>query len=122
MDCLPVLHIAAYHASPGYNNDTPGLGLLCPVAARVNFGIGAYHNSLRRPSTYAGISWQPWQLGPVAVGGMVGAVTGYTPSPRLAGALVASLPVSRAAVHLTIAPDSRGSPGVAALSISWKLN
>ena len=75
--CALQIHIAAIHTQAGYNGDTPGIGLLCPIANNTRFAVGTYHNSVRAQSNYAAAVWQPLQLGPVRVGAMTGVVTGY---------------------------------------------
>lgn len=121
MDCLPQLHVAAYHARPGYNNDTPGIGVLCALAPKVDFGVGTYYNSVRKQSTYIGLAWQPYSVGPVSFGVMGGAVTGYSSYPRILGAAVASVPAGPLILHFTAVPGASNSPAVAAFSISWKM-
>lgn len=68
MDCTPVLHVAAYHASPGYNGDTPGLGALCALKPALHAAVGTYRNSVNRQSNYGAVVWRPLALGPVRVG------------------------------------------------------
>ena len=120
-DCGPQLHIAAYHATAGYNNDTPGLGLLCALSPASSLAIGRYRNSWKRPSDYAAITYQPVVFGPLRVGVLAGIVTGYRPEAIPVVAAVASLPTGPLTWHLTAVPStSDGSPAVAELSVSFK--
>ena len=120
MDCAIQLHIAAYHAEPGYNNATPGIGALCPINGDWSLAAGTYFNSLRQQSVYAGAAWQPVRLGPVKAGLYGGGVTGYRDeiSPFLALAL--SVPLSKTIdAHLIAVPKVEGiTPAFAALSFS----
>lgn len=121
-DCAIQLHVGSYHAEPGYNNDTPGIGALCPVDGDWSLAAGAYFNSVRKQSFYAGAAWQPVRLGPVKAGLYGGGVTGYRDevSPFLAFAL--SAPIGPAfGVHLIAVPEVEGiTPAFAALSFSVK--
>lgn len=121
MDCLPHLHLAAYHAEARYNSSTTGIGLICPWEQNLSWGIGTYYNSVRRQSTYAGLAWQPWGLGPVKVGAFGGVVTGYRDAvmPMVAG--VASVSLGASAWHLAYLPAVPGhSPDALEMSVTWK--
>lgn len=120
MDCVPHLHLAAYHADPAFNSSSTGVGLLCPWDKDLRWGLGTYYNSIRRQSTYVGAVWQPWGLGPLRVGAFGGAVTGYREdvTPLLAG--VASIQLGPSLWHLSYLPAVPGqSPDVLELSVSW---
>ena len=69
------IHALSYHNSGHYNDITPGLYL-----ERNHFVIGAYHNSIRNTSFYAGYTWD-WPLPPnpvfQAVSFTGGLATGY---------------------------------------------
>jgi hypothetical protein len=120
-DCAVQLHVAAYHASPGYNNDTPGVGLLCPVDGDWRIAAGTYFNSVRKQSAYVGAAWQPVHLGPVKAGVFAGLVTGYQyPVVPFAG-LALSVPLGPIEAHLVTIPKVQGiSPTTVAFSISFK--
>lgn len=55
-----------------YNNSNPGLGYVSDSGVLV----GAYHNSYRKTTVYAGKTWQ-WPVGPVRVGVVAFLATGY---------------------------------------------
>jgi hypothetical protein len=125
MDCLPHLHLAAYHAAPGYRGDTPGIGVLCRQADWLA-GAGVFSNSIGQASKYAVAGWQPWRIGPVRVGAYAGVIDGYRYKnsdafPFAAGLL--SLPIGHAELHLSLLPQWRDiSPATVGLSITWRLN
>jgi hypothetical protein len=121
IDCAPQIHIAAIHAQAGYNNDTPGIGLLCPIANNTRLAIGTYRNSLSMQSNYAAIAWQPLRLGPMRVGAMAGVVSGYRRDFTPMAALAVSVPVRAIELHMVAVPAVSGaSPATAALSVSFK--
>lgn len=122
--CDAHFHVAAYHAEPGYQSATPGVGALCPLQLRDSrLAVGTFRNSVDRQSYYAAVVWQPVRLGPVRTGLFGGMVTGYRDNPMPFGAVVASYQVSRTAeLHLTVIPKVNNlSPFTAALSVSFKL-
>lgn len=126
MDCLPHLHLAAYHATPGYRGDTPGIGVLCRSGGSGDLlaGVGIMRNSVGATSAYAAIGWQPLRIGPVRIGGYGGVINGYpyrdgAPFPFAAGLI--SIPTGRAEWHLSLLPAVPGiSPATAGLSATWK--
>jgi hypothetical protein len=81
MDCLPHILAIALHSQGGFNTAVPGLGLFCR-ADSVIAGAGAYANSEksveRKVSQYAFGGWQPFKLGDLRAGAMVGLVNGYS--------------------------------------------
>ncbi len=120
-DCAIQLHVAAYHASPGYNGDTPGAGVLCPIGTDLQAAAGTYYNSVRKQSEYMGIAWQPIHLGPVQVGAYGGMVSGYKIPLLPMAAVVISVPLGRIGAHVLLIPEIREiTPAVAALSVSFK--
>jgi hypothetical protein len=120
--CEIQLHVAAYHAEAGYNNDTPGIGALCPINGDWSLAVGTYFNSLRKQSVYAGGAWQPVRLGPMKAGLYGGGVTGYRDVVVPFLALSLSVPIGSAfGVHLVAGPKVYGiTPTFAALSFSVK--
>jgi hypothetical protein len=121
MDCLPHIHIAAYHAEAGYNNNTPGLGVLCDAGGDWRLAAGTYFNSVRKQSYYAGAAWQPVKIGAVKLGAYGGLATGYKPHAVPFAAGVVSVPLGRAEFHLIAIPKVTGiTPATAALSVTWR--
>ena len=98
------LHLLSFHAGPSMETITPGVYAIAPSGAT----LGYYRNSHRRPSAYAGWSWQGrhWAL-------TAGAVTGYerakvlpllVPSYRFSTGMRASVipnPWGESALHLS---------------------
>lgn len=129
-DCGPQIHLAAYHAKAedsygvAYNNDTPGIGVLCELANNTRITAGTYFNSYRRQSNYAAIVWQPVHFGNVKVGVLGGAVTGYRKDAGMAipmAAFAASVPVEKIELHVAVIPETPGvSPMTAEFSFSFK--
>ena len=126
MDCAPQIHVAAYHAKAqdqygnDYNGDTPGIGVLCPIANNTRFAAGTYFNSFRRQSNYAAVVWQPFDIGGVKVGVLAGAVSGYKSYAIPLAAAAATLPVGQFELHLTLIPEANTSPATAEFSFSFK--
>ena len=122
MDCLPHLHLAAYHAAPGYRGDTPGIGALCRQADWLA-GAGVMRNSVGATSFYAAAGWQPLRIGPVRIGVYGGVINGDpyrdgAPFPFVAGLI--SLPTGPAEWHLSLLPAVPNiSPATAGLSVTW---
>jgi hypothetical protein len=126
MDCLPQLHVAAIHASPGYRGDIPGLGILCRSARGLTLGVGRYSNSVGKPTNYLAVGAQPLQWGPVRAGAFVGVLDGYpykNGKAFLAGGLAFSVPtpVKGIDAHIVATPQTSFSPAVAALSFTFRL-
>lgn len=120
IDCAPQIHVAAIHAEAGYNDSTPGVGLLCPIATNIRLAVGTYRNSLSMQSNYASIAWQPVHLGPVRIGALAGVVTGYRRDYTPMAALAVTVPVRAIELHLVAVPAvSNASPATAALSFSF---
>lgn len=119
-DCAPQLHIAAYHAAPGYNGDTPGIGALCDVRPDTRVAVGTYFNSIRRQSYYGALVWQPLAVGPIKVGVLAGAVTGYGHDVIPLAAFAVSLPAGRFELHGVFVPEAPAvSPATAQISVSY---
>ena len=132
MDCLPHILALALHSQGGFNTAVPGLGLFCR-ADSVIAGAGAYANSEkaveRKVSQYAFGGWQPFKLGDLRAGAMVGLVNGYSYNsgrtiPMAAAVLSWPLPTALRpldAAHITLIPPVRGvTPAVAQLSFTLR--
>lgn len=137
MDCDLQLHVAAYHEASAYyaeapyyeadvkrfNNDTPGLGLLCATEKPdTSVVVGTYYNSIRKQSYYAAVAYQPYRVGNIRIGGFAGVVTGYREdiTPMLAAAASAPL-TATIGVHVMFVPHITSvSPATTAISFSFK--
>ena len=139
MLCLPHILALALHSQAGFNTAVPGLGALCRHGEGDAWllGAGAYANSERaverKVSQYLLAGAQPWSVGPVRLGAVVGLVNGYTFNsgntlPMAAG--IASLPATALPawvpgrhlvheLHLVAIPPVRGvTPAVAQISFT----
>jgi len=118
MDCAAHVHVAAWHAEPGYRAATPGLGVLCRRGDGIG-GAGAFSNSIGRASGYAALGLQPWRIGSVRVGAFGGVITGYQRRAQPFGAVFLSLPAPWGDAHVAITPAVGRSPLTVALSFSF---
>jgi len=76
-----ILHVASYHTDrePQYNENNLGLGLRIKSPARkIFFATGAYRNSVREVSVYAGAGMGMLDTGLLTFRFMVGGITGYS--------------------------------------------
>jgi hypothetical protein len=119
------IHTFSYHNSGNYNDTTPGLYL-----ERNRFVIGAYHNSIRNTSVYAGYTWD-WALPPnpvfQAISFTGGLATGYKHkgynrdlSVLAATSLRHDLD-NRQALRLTLLPLHKRSPANYVLHLSYEI-
>lgn len=119
------VHTISYHNAGNYNDTTPGLYL-----ERNRFVIGAYHNSIRNTSVYAGYTWD-WPLPPnpifQAISFTGGLATGYKHkgynhdlSVLAATSLRHDLD-NRQALRLTILPLHKRSPANYVLHLSYEI-
>lgn len=120
MDCLPIIHVSAYHAKAGYNGNTPGIGALCGVSEDTRIGIGTYYNSINRQSNYAMIAYQPLKIGNASVGAFIGGVTGYQTHTIPFAAIAISFPIGPLELHTAIIPETYINPTTLSVSFSFK--
>lgn len=119
------IHTFSYHNNGNYNDNTPGLYL-----ERNQFVIGAYHNSIRKTSVYAGYTWD-WALptNPVfqAISFTGGLATGYKHKGYnhdlsvLAATSLRHDLNNRQALRLTILPLHKRSPANYVLHLSYEI-
>ena len=119
------IHAFSYHNSGNYNDITPGLYL-----ERNHFVIGAYHNSIRNTSFYAGYTWD-WPLPPNPVFQAVSLTGGFATGYRHKGYNrdlsvlgVASLRHdldNRQALRLSILPLQKRSSANYVLHLSYEV-
>lgn len=115
MDCLPQIHVAAIHADHGYRSFTPGIGVMCK--GKVLVGAGLYKNSLGDGSTYAAVGYQPWIVGGVKIGAIVGAATGYKHYDVVP---LAAVLMSYKHLHFTFIPEVKAkTPAVLGISFTF---
>ena len=102
------------------NEVNPGLGLRW-TSGDYHRMAGVYRNSIRRTSAYALLGYTPIHAGPLSLGVVAGAVTGYgKPYMAAAGFYAVAQVTSRAAVVLTVVPtiDSQDVDGFAGFQVS----
>lgn len=114
------IHLASTHLNPelgptrGYNDINPG------IYARFESGaqIGAYYNSHRRPTFYAGHSWTLVKGKTWDVGALAAAATGY---PSGAVVPIAAMSVRYRALRLSATPRI-GNKASAVVHLSLEIN
>lgn len=119
------VHTISYHNAGNYNDITPGLYL-----ERNHFVIGAYHNSIRNTSVYAGYTWD-WPLPPnpvfQAISFTGGLATGYrhkgynSDLSVLAATSLRHDLDSRQALRLTLLPLHKRSTASYVLHLSYEI-
>ena len=82
-----------FQTDKGLNNNNLGLGAEYRYSTTSSVTIGAFDNSDRQTSRYAGWYWQPLALGPVRLGAVVGAMDGY-PKMKNGGWFFAAIPTA----------------------------
>ena len=100
----------SYHfdADRNLNNNNFGLGLEYRYSPANSITAGRFDNSDRQISTYAGWYWQPFTIGAVRLGGLIGLMNGYQKAnngdwiPFLLP--VASYEYKRIGINLTLIP------------------
>jgi len=102
---------ATYHFNRGkdLNGANWGLGFEYRFSGTMAATAGRFHNSDREYSSYAGVIWQPWALGPVHLGAAIAAFNGY-PHMRDGGWFPALVPTltyeyGRVGVNVGVIPS-----------------
>ena len=100
----------SYHfqRDKGFDDTTPGFGAEYRFSTVASATAGRFHNSDRQMSNYAGVYYQPWAIGPVRLGAVIGGFNGY-PKMRDGGWFLAAIPVvsveyQRVGVNFAIVP------------------
>ncbi len=116
----------SYHfqRDKGLNDSNPGLGAEWRFSTVASATVGRFYNSDRAYSNYAGVYYQPWKIGPVRIGAVVGGFSGY-PKMRDGGWFPAAIPTlsyeyQRVGVNVAIVPSYKDRL-YGALSIQLKL-
>jgi hypothetical protein len=101
----------SYHfqRNKGLNDRNPGLGIEYRYSTVASVTAGRFYNSDRAYSNYAGVYYQPWAIGPVRLGAVMGGFSGY-PKMRNGGWFLAAVPVasienSRVGVNIGFVPS-----------------
>jgi hypothetical protein len=100
----------SYHfqRDKGFDDTNPGWGAEYRFSTVASATAGRFHNSDRAMSSYAGIYYQPWSIGPFRLGAVIGGFNGY-PKMRDGGWFLAAIPVlsveyERVGVNFAIVP------------------
>ncbi|MET0321418.1 MAG: hypothetical protein ABW069_11915 [Duganella sp.] len=109
----------------GLNDRNPGLGAELRFSTVASATVGRFYNSDRAYSNYAGVYYQPFRIGPVRVGAVVGAFDGYPNmrEGRWFPALIpaASVEYGRVGVNVAVVPRYKDRL-YGALSVQLKLH
>lgn len=104
---------ATYHfeSDKNLNGRNPGIGVEYRFSDTMAVTAGRFYNSDHQHSRYAGMLYQPWTLGGVKLGAVVGAFDGY-PKMRDGGWFLALIPAAtfeykRVGINVAAVPKFR---------------
>jgi hypothetical protein len=85
----------SYHfqRDKGLNDSNPGIGAEYRYSTVAALTAGRFYNSDRQYSNYAGVYYQPFSIGGVRLGAVLGGFNGY-PKMRNGGWFLAAVPVA----------------------------
>jgi hypothetical protein len=116
----------SYHfqRDKGLNDSNPGLGAEYRFSTVASVTAGRFYNSDRAYSNYIGVYYQPFKVGPVRLGAVVGGFDGY-PKMRDGGWFPAFIPTAsfeyqRVGVNVAIVPSYKDRL-YGAISVQLKL-
>ena len=116
----------SYHfdRDKGLNDSNPGLGAEYRFSTVASATVGRFYNSDRQYSNYVGVYYQPFRIGPVRLGAVMGAFDGY-PNMRDGGWFPAAIPTASVeyksvGVNVAVVPKYKDRL-YGALSIQLKL-
>ena len=118
---------AHFQRDKGLNDSNPGLGVEYRYSTVSSLTLGRFYNSDREYSTYAGVYYQPWRIGPVRIGAVAGAFNGY-PKMREGGWFLAAIPVAsmdygRMGLNLSVVPSYKDRLyGAISFQLKFKLD
>jgi hypothetical protein len=100
---------AHFNRGKNLNGENHGLGAEYKFSGTMSAAVGRFYNSDREYSTYAGVIWQPYAIGPVRIGAALAAFNGY-PHMREGGWFPAAIPTAtweykRFGVNLGVVPS-----------------
>lgn len=110
------------HASGDYCESNTGIGIRIDSGARAGWAAGVYRNSLCRTTVYVAREWTHQVAGPLHVGVIAGAATGYLWPivPAVLPELVVRFGHIEAA--LVVQPlNIKQSPAFVAMQLRWRL-
>ncbi len=117
---------AHFQTDKGLNNSNPGLGVEYRMSTVSTLTAGRFYNSDRAYSNYAGMYYQPFSIGRVRLGAVVGGFSGY-PKMRDGGWFLAAVPVAsiefdRVGLNIGIVPTYKDRLyGAVSLSLRLKV-
>lgn len=82
-----------FERDEGFNNNNYGFGAEYRFSTVASVTAGRFYNSDRDWSNYVGMYYQPWAIGPVRLGLVVGGFDGY-PQMRDGGWFAAAIPMA----------------------------
>lgn len=116
----------SYHfqRDKGLNDSNPGIGAEYRVSTVASLTAGRFYNSDRDYSNYAGFYYQPWAIGPVRIGAVIGGFNGY-PKMHDGGWFLAAIPMlsyeyGRVGLNVAIVPSYKDRL-YGAISFQFKL-
>jgi hypothetical protein len=97
-----------FQSDKNLNGRNPGIGVEYKFSDSMALTAGRFFNSDRQHSRYAGLYYQPWSVGGVRLGAVVGGFDGY-PKMREGGWFLAAIPAAtfeykRVGVNLAVVP------------------
>jgi hypothetical protein len=97
-----------FQSDKNLNGRNPGIGVEYKFSQTMALTAGRFFNSDRQHSRYAGLYYQPWSLGGVRLGAVVGGFDGY-PKMREGGWFLAAIPAAtfeykRVGVNVAVVP------------------
>lgn len=119
---------ATYHfqSDKNLNGRNPGVGMEYRFSENSALTAGRFYNSDRQHSNYAGMYYQPWTIGPVRLGAVVGGFNGY-PKMREGGWFLALIPAAtfeykRVGVNVAVVPTYKNRlHGGISMQLKFKL-
>jgi hypothetical protein len=119
---------ATYHfqSDLDLNGRNPGIGMEYRFSDNSAFTAGRFYNSDRQHSNYIGMYYQPWTIGPVRLGAVVGGFNGY-PKMREGGWFPAIIPAAtfeykRVGVNVAVVPTYKNRlHGGISMQLKFKL-
>jgi hypothetical protein len=97
-----------FQSDKNLNGRNPGIGVEYRFSETMALTAGRFFNSDRQHSRYAGLYYQPWSVGGVRLGAVVGGFDGY-PKMREGGWFLAAIPAAtfeykRVGVNVAVVP------------------
>ena len=103
-----VVHFVSYHfdSAKDWNEVNPGFGFQRRKGDSF-WQVGVFHNSIRRETVYAVYGKEPYRIGSVHFGGVIGLGTGYNSKVVPIPALTARIDLGQLNLHMIATPTVR---------------